>query len=336
MRLLLSFAKYTALALLVVAALGAVYQRIAAQADRSNHPAPGQMYNVDGLDMHLDCRGSGEPTIVLEAGLTFGSTSWALVHDALSEGTQVCAYDRAGIDWSEPTDEVLSASIVVERLHGLLTTAEIQPPYLLVGMSAGGIFVREYFRTYPDGVEGMVFVDSSHEQQDNRLPKFDSIETMNNALSLCRWVQPLGLVRAAGFLEDVASQFQLPAPLLEVLLANMNQSHSCKAMLNESHGFIREVVDAEPPASLGDLPLVVLSQGNEPTGMAQLGLTDVMAQQQREVWDLLQQELASLSSRGEQRIAERSGHLIQIEQPDLVIEEINTLVQRLQDEMPHH
>lgn len=336
MKFLINFFKYTGLGLVVLAAVGAVYQTVAENADLSKYPAPGELVDVDGLQMHLDCRGTGEPTVVLEAGLTSGSSSWGLVHDQLSEHTQVCAYDRAGMDWSEPAGDEITAPVIAQRLHRLLTKAEVTPPYLLVGMSAGGVFVREYYQQFPEGVEALVFVDSSHEQQANRLPKFDGMQTMNTVLSLCRWFQPLGVVRATGLVQRFVDQYQLPDPMQQVLLAKMNQSHSCTAMLDESNGFSNEVADTAPPKALGDLPIVVLSQGIEPTGITEVGLTDAMARQQREVWNQLQQELTGLSSRGRRLVAERSGHLIHFQQPELVIQEINALVLSLRDEMPHH
>ena len=66
-------------------------------------PPPGQLFEIAGADMHLDCRGSGSPTIIIESGLMSGSASWLLVHDDLAQVTRVCAYDRPGMDWSEPT-----------------------------------------------------------------------------------------------------------------------------------------------------------------------------------------------------------------------------------------
>lgn len=336
MRFLVNFFKYTGLALVVVAAIGAVYQVVAANADQADFPAPGKLFTIDGLQLHLDCRGTGEPTVVLEAGLTSGSSSWGLVHDQLAEQTQVCAYDRAGMDWSEPADGILTAPSVAVRLHQLLTTAQVPPPYLVVGMSAGGVFVRELYQQHPQEVKAMVLVDSSHEQQAHRLPANDSLKTMDRILSACQWLQPLGLVRAAGLVERFVDQYDLPEPMQQVLLANMNRSHSCKAMLSESRGFNNEVADTQPPYSLGDLPLTVLSQGIEPTGIAELDLSDAQAQAQRKVWDDLQLELTNLSSRGQRLIAERSGHMIHLQQPELVIQAVHALVVELRDEMPHY
>ncbi len=336
MKFFVTFFKYTGLSLVVLAAIGALYQVVATKSDQAKFPAPGELYTIDGLAMHLDCRGTGEPTVILEAGLTSGSASWGLVQDPIAQQTQVCAYDRAGMDWSELGDSNISAPDVAQRLHKLLVKAEVAPPYLLVGMSAGGVFVREFYHQHPDDIEGMVLVDSSHEQQGNRLPTEDSLAKMNQLLSACQWFQPLGVVRAAGLVSRFVDQYELPQPMQQVMLANMDYSHSCKAMLAESRGFGDEVTDTQPPASLGDLPLTVLTQGIEPTGIAELRMSDEEARAQRKIWNELQLELTNLSSRGRHLVAERSGHMIHLQQPELVVQEIKSMVLQIRDEMPHH
>ena len=67
---------------------GALFQWLGARADRRAHPAPGRFVDVDGLRLHVDCRGEGRPTVLLEAGLTSGSASWLLVHDAIARVTR--------------------------------------------------------------------------------------------------------------------------------------------------------------------------------------------------------------------------------------------------------
>ena len=86
--------------LLLSAATGACWQWLRARDDARRYPPPGRLVMVDGTRMHLDCRGTGRPLLLLEAGLTSGTSSWMRVHDALARTTEVCAYDRVGIGWS--------------------------------------------------------------------------------------------------------------------------------------------------------------------------------------------------------------------------------------------
>lgn len=322
----------TTAALLVALVLaGALYQSHRSAADREAYPPPGRLVDVDGIEMHIDCRGTGTPQVVLEAGLTSGSASWMLVHDALAEVTRVCAYDRPGIDWSEPIGRSADAAEIAARLKRLLEVAGTEGPTILLGMSAGGVYVREYQRTWPGGIVGMVLVDSSHEQQGRRLPEIEAAGAMEKRVALCAWLQPIGVIRAFSLLDGLLDQFELPPGPREVIRANLYQSHSCASIRAEMQSFAGEVLDAEPPTSLGGLPLVVLSQGKEPEGVEAIGLTVEAAREQRKVWNVLQDELTALSTRGRRIVATRSGHVIQFDQPQLLIDAVADLVLELRE-----
>jgi pimeloyl-ACP methyl ester carboxylesterase len=306
---------------------GVAYQALQVRADRAEFPAPGAIVAVDGLKMHIDCRGVGSPVVILESGLTSGSTTWSLVHDALSTHTRVCAYDRPGMDWSEPIDRVALADEVAARLGALLRASAVPGPYVLVGMSAGGVYVRQFHRQHPQQVAGMVLVDSSHEEQGKRLPRFDGAGNMARMLRLCTWLQPIGVVRLSGAMEMVVERF--PEEWRGLARANANQSHTCRSVLAESDSFEAELARGAAPPSLGDLPLIVLTQGQEPQGDATFGISDAQARELRATWDELQRELTALSSRGRQVIAAESGHLIQRDQPQVVIDAVVAMVSEL-------
>ena len=312
---------------------GFVYQLSMEQSDQAAYPAPGKIYKVNGIGLHLDCRCQGTPTVILEAGLTSGSFSWALVHDEIAAITRTCAYDRPGMDWSEPINRVADAEEVSGRLYSLLAEAGIDGPKVLLGMSAGGVYVREYYKHHPEDIVGLVFVDSSHEQQKNRLPKMEGSGTFEIMMTACRLLQPIGLIRVFGLLDQFVDQYELDESTRNSLLANMNQSHMCSSMHWESESFADEIQDEAPPTSLGDLPLVVLSQGEEPKAFPEFGVTLEQAIAQREVWNVLQQELVGLSSNGKRFVALESGHVIQFNQPQLVIEKVSELALRLRGDL---
>jgi pimeloyl-ACP methyl ester carboxylesterase len=314
--------------LIVLAAIsGSIWERLSAKSDRAEHPAPGRFFDVDGLAMHIDCRGTGKPAILLEAGLMSGSASWLRVHETIAAHTRTCAYDRAGMDWSAFGDYDASVDAVVSRLSALLELADEPGPWVMVGMSAGGVYVREFTARHPENVVGMVLVDSSHEGQSYRLPTSGGLDRLEQMLKLCQILQPVGLVRLTASLDDLMNWYQLPAQQLAVFNANYYQSHSCRAIARESAAFTADLARNITPRTLGDLPLIVLSQGNEPKGDAATGQTDDQARSQRDVWNQLQLELVALSSNSERRIATRSGHIIQFEQPELVIQAINDMVE---------
>ncbi len=330
MKILKKIFGYLALGVVVVVAVGAIYEWRQASADRERFPPPGQLVDAGDVELHIDCRGVGTPVIILEAGLGMDSTGWYKVHDALSETTRTCAYDRAGRGWSSLGDDPIASDLVVTRLHKMLS-ATIEDPMVLVGMSAGGIFVREYFRRYPDNIVGMVLIDSSHEEQADRLPEIPDAPDMTPILSLCTWGQPLGIIRAFSMLDAVMPPSDTPAEIRAVYRANAYQTHSCKALLLEISGFRTELQTPRRPPDLGDLPLLVLTQGKEPEAREAIGMTREQAVAQREVWTVLQQELAALSTRGKRMVATAAGHLIQIDQPEIVVDGIAKMITSLRE-----
>ncbi|WP_205875713.1 alpha/beta fold hydrolase [Mycobacterium camsae] len=135
----------------------------------------------NGRHLYLHCRGRGGPTVILESGYHNSSDPWSqsdattpavgpAVLPALSGAHRVCAYDRPGTlrdsdppvlsDRSSPVPMPRTASDVVSDLHRLVEAAHLPGPYVLVGHSLGGLFIRLYAQTYPEQVRGLVFVDA--------------------------------------------------------------------------------------------------------------------------------------------------------------------------------
>ena len=128
------------------------------------------MIDIGGRSIHLDCRGTGSPTVVFESGLdNYGSMSWAKVQDSVATTTRACAYDRAGVMWSDPSDARQNSDAIASDLHGALTAAGESAPFVLVGHSLGGPYVMAYTKKYGKQVAGLVFVDASHPDQVQRL-----------------------------------------------------------------------------------------------------------------------------------------------------------------------
>jgi hypothetical protein len=130
-------------------------------------------------------------------------------------------------------------------------------------------------------------------------------------------------------MDVLQARYQLPETMRALVTANNNQSHTCKAMLLEPEGFNGEIYDKQPPKSLGDLPLTVLSQGKAPEADNEFGLSLEDARNMAVIWDQFQTELTKLSSVGQRRIAAESGHVIQLEQPQIVIEAVRDMVGQL-------
>ncbi|MBT7805026.1 alpha/beta hydrolase, partial [Candidatus Poribacteria bacterium] len=143
--------------LAVILCLGAVQRPTTAQ----TYAPPGRLVEVDGRQMHLHSSGEGGPTVVLVGGGGAFSIDWDLVQQALAKTTRVCSYDRAGLGRSDPGPADETVEQTVSDLHMLLQSAPEKAPYVLVGASIGGIYIRAYQHAYPDEVVGLVFVNSS-------------------------------------------------------------------------------------------------------------------------------------------------------------------------------
>src|SRR5829696_628005 len=148
-------------ALLVLAVAGAIYQAIATERAERAYPPPGQMVGVGGHSLHINCLGRGSPTVVLDAGSGGFSAHWVRVQREVSGTTRVCAYDRAGMGWSEMGPDPRDAKQITSELHTLLGKAGIEGPYVLVGHSFGGMYMQTYAARYPDEVSGVALVDTS-------------------------------------------------------------------------------------------------------------------------------------------------------------------------------
>ena len=182
--------------MLAVASVGATTENVLLVRDHDTYPAPGQIYEVDGHRLHLDCRGHGGPTVVLFNGLGEISASWARITDQVSTTTRICAYDRAGQGWSEDVATPQDGVTAAEDLHPLLAQGGEEGPYVLVGHSIGGPYALTYAAQYPEQVAGMVLLDSSSPEQLTSIPSYaGQYAMMRRGLALLPTLARLGLSR---------------------------------------------------------------------------------------------------------------------------------------------
>ena len=140
--------------------IGYIYEPIAEARDAKAYPPPGQMVDMGGYRLHINCTGKGSPTVVIESGWGDMSATWGWVQPEVAKTTRVCTYDRAGMGWSEASPQPRTAREYAQELHTLLEKANEHGPYVLVGHSMGGFTMIVYAQDYPDEVSGLVLVDS--------------------------------------------------------------------------------------------------------------------------------------------------------------------------------
>jgi pimeloyl-ACP methyl ester carboxylesterase len=142
---------------------------------------PHQLVDIGGgRKMNIYCVGHGSPTVIFDAGLGDQIRAWAAVGPEISKRTRACAYDRAGLGFSDPSNRAGSAENSVDDLHKLLSATSIAPPYILVGHSLGGMYVRLFADHYRSEVVGMVLVDPVSEDQGSSYSKLDPATKTQN------------------------------------------------------------------------------------------------------------------------------------------------------------
>jgi pimeloyl-ACP methyl ester carboxylesterase len=306
----------------LLAVCGFVYQNIGEARDRRFNPMPGQRVEVtaagSSLYMHIYCSGQGTPTVVLDSGLGDSFISWEKVQPQIAKFTRVCSYDRAGIGYSDPSPRARTSEVIAEELHALLQAAQVPPPYVLVGHSMGGYDVRVFTGRYRSEVAGVVLVDSSHPDQEKRLPvELSGMEAswMREAEFLA-FTMPFGIPRLLGLCDD--------NPVARAVECNF---HTAREGMKEMQAVHESAAQAEASDSLGDLPLVVLSHDPDKPSAE---LPADLVKPTNDAWEKMQEEMAHLSTRGTQSIVKGSAHYIQVDRPDAVIDAIRTVVGQAQ------
>jgi pimeloyl-ACP methyl ester carboxylesterase len=276
------------------------------------YPPPGDLVEFDGARSHLHCIGHGSPTVLLEAGLDpSGSFSWRRVLPDIAVTTRVCAYDRAGILWSEPRPGPRNAHRIADELHALLAAASEPPPYVLVGHSFGGLLVRVFARRFNGEVVGFVLVDSAHPAQLYRMP--------------------LGAIASETTppLRRFATKFLAVTGVTRLTAAppkNPPQAYAHSSVLaaqGEAKALRETCAQAAETGGLDNRPLVVLTAGHipPPSGMSQK-TQNVF----HEIRLALQAELAMLSTNADQRVSPRAGHFVQLDDPAEVVTAVRDVV----------
>jgi pimeloyl-ACP methyl ester carboxylesterase len=273
------------------------------------------LVDIGGRSLWLECRGTGSPTVILEAGYRSPATVWTddlvqpdapreMVLAGIARQTRVCAYERPGVaaliedgfhpSRSDPVPMPCTAESIVADLHALLAAAGETGPYVLVGHSLGGLFVRLFAATYPAEVAGIVLVDAWSEE----------LETL---LAPDQWAAYVALNSAIP--PELGNYPDLET--LDFAAASMT---------------MRRAAEATP---LGRMPLAVVSKGR-PFGISAEALGFEPAALES-AWDAAQAGLARLSPDARHVTAGESSHYVQLEQPDLVIAAIGQVVAAVRD-----
>jgi pimeloyl-ACP methyl ester carboxylesterase len=273
--------------------------------------APGKLVAVDGIELHLHCRGRdrGGPSVVLDAGLGGVALEWEAVQDALVKDMTVCSYDRAGMGWSDVSDAPRTTSRMVTELRDLLATGKVDPPYILVGHSFGGYNAQLFASRYRVDTAGVVLLDSSHPEQVERfLAPPIKLNTVPRRRS--------GVV----FTSPPPTPSALPEHLRASVQALLAQYKSMRTAYEELMNFRTSAHEVRDAHVRLDVPVVVVSRGRREWSHGANAL------KKENLWQDLQRELGTLSPHSAHLLALESGHHIHLEQPRLVADAVRLVV----------
>jgi pimeloyl-ACP methyl ester carboxylesterase len=332
----------TALLLLVSFHATAVWAQ--SETNQPPLPPPGKLVDVGGWRLHINCTGEGpasQPTVVLESGIGDFSVEWSLVQPGVAKFARVCSYDRAGDGWSELGPHPRTMHQIVYELHTLLNKAGVKPPLVLVGHSYGGWLVRLYASTYPADVAGMVLVEPGIDNPWRKLPDGKLVRSAD----LAKGEQPIPAVKVSnplrvgdippaalkqminGALESAKNanpppRDKLPPDAQRMRTWALAQVGHVAAGVNPFESQELAGLRAERAKSehlLGDMPLIVLARGlPEDHGPD----AKVLEEDHRRGLE----DLAAMSRKGKLVVATHSGHHVQLEEPELIINSIREVL----------
>jgi len=322
------------LGLLIVC--GVIYQMLGVRSDPIRFPAPGRLIKIDQLKLHLYDLGCGSPTVVLESGISASSLNWRRVQSNIANFTRVCSYDRAGLGWSELCELPCTPSSLASQLHCMLHTANIPPPYVLVGHSFGGLIVRAFASQFPGETVGLVMVDALDPAEWSPLTE-EQRRTIARGIRLARRgavAAKFGIVRfclnlllaGKGFIPRAASRSwsgrasivtdriatqvrKMPRETWPLVASHWMQPKSFEAMARHFECLTQSISEMEhaPPLDVA-VTMLVGAQNEHPTDQLEYA--------------------KRISTRTKLIVAEESGHWIQLDEPDLVVSSVRKMISR--------
>jgi pimeloyl-ACP methyl ester carboxylesterase len=313
---------------------GIVYQRLGAHRDRQRYAKDGRWIDIgERRRLYLVEKGSGNPTVLFEAGIAATNLNWYHIQEPVSCFTATVSYDRGGLGWSSPARTARTPANIAAELHQLLEGASVKPPYILVGHSFGGLVMRRFALDYPAEVAGMVLLDPMRCEE---WPPLDASKQseLNRGRRLFRIAIPFArvgvarlavtslflrsgrtahrLASAAGdggmhVLNRVKDEVgKMPQEVWPIVAAHWSRPDNFAGMRSHVEAVpdtVREMHNAE---AIQKIPVLVLTPGKSSP--------------------LSGEELSRIGNNARQVIAPESAHWIHLDQPDLVIESIRAMV----------
>jgi pimeloyl-ACP methyl ester carboxylesterase len=324
--------------LILLMLAGWLYQRIGTARDQKRHPAPGELVDLGGYRLHSLVMGEGSPAVIFESGLMSTVLSWKDSQPEIAKTTRTMAYDRAGLGWSDPGPETRDADHIVIELRKLLDRKRIPPPYVLVGHSFGGLTTQLFAARYPEDVCGLVLIDPVVPREWNPPNERNrkSIRVGSRILRRAATISRFGLLRflaslmraGAGTLAEPLVRlisrgapkgdgttksplfWNLPPAERDMARVFWTEDKFARTIASQLQYLPRSAAQVASAGSFDRIPVTVISAGDAPSERKQEHMAT-----------------ARLSSRGKHLTADRSGHWVMVDEPDLVLHAIKEAIE---------
>ena len=294
----------SALALLLIASTS--YNAVVTHRFWSAYIEEGKLVTVGQARMYINCSGTGSPALILESGLGDSSIAWAAIQPALSKNIRVCSYDRLGVGYSDDVSEPRDAAQISSELHHLLYNAHIPGPYVLMGHSIGGLYVREFALQFPKETAGLILVDATPPYLEKNPLFAHEVPTVPSWLVRAAFAS--GMVRLLG-----RCSHRFSNPQFDRLEAEDQCRMRYKESAAELASFDGSSAEVTSKSLTATVPLLIFS--HDPESHTE-SLQDRRSQQE---WSTLQEQYKLLSQQSERIIAISSTHYVMVDRPDLVI-----------------
>ena len=313
--------------------LGLLYQWFGLQYDRRRFVLLGRLVDIGERRrlFMMEMGGGDGPSVIFESGIGSTSQNWAKIQESVSEFAHTVSYDRLGLGWSTAAVSERIPSEVVKELRAMLQAAGIAPPYLLVGHSFGGLVVRYFAAEYPEEVVGALLVDA---MRTDEWPPVDESQrkVLDRGMQLTQWGIPIayfGLARLTtmsffcrsgkftnlftrvtgghSVLERLTSELnKIPRAVWPIVAAHWSNPAFFRGMTAHIKGVPGTVTEMLHTTPITGKPVVLLTPGYPKA------ISDA--------------DLRKIGPNATQLIAERSGHWVHLDEPELVIEQIREIM----------
>lgn len=319
--LLVSMFRWILVAMVLLLIIGYTYEQISRYLAEKKYPPSGELADVGGHQLHYLKKGVAGPSVVFESGVDLGGhLPWFRVQNEIAKDAVTVSYDRAGILWSQRGDNPKSCKAMAAEWHTMLSHTGIEKPYILVGHSLAGLIIRSFVYQYPEDVSGVVLVDVSHPEQVNRLSKdFNALMKLPPKWVLT-FLNSIGIGRIFNKIkyDNTDKGDDINIHVRELFFKSMS---AAREEIDNLKDLCREVA---PITSFDNIPVLVIT-GTEPNRYDQLP-NEGFKKEMTKVWEDLQQDLLTLSTDSKRILAPKSGHYVQLDEPDVVIGAIKKMI----------